>query len=84
MLSESKIRIMKAIHNCITFGTIYVVVVLSESKIRIMKAIHNFRDAQQSPNEVVLSESKIRIMKAIHNLISRTMNTRRLCSVSQR
>ena len=41
VLSESKIRIMKAIHNPSTSRSIAGVVVLSESKIRIMKAIHN-------------------------------------------
>ena len=41
VLSESKIRIMKAIHNWGAQSVIGVSVVLSESKIRIMKAIHN-------------------------------------------
>ena len=43
MLSESKIRIMKAIHNIGANGYNFSNVVLSESKIRIMKAIHNHR-----------------------------------------
>ena len=41
VLSESKIRIMKAIHNLQLISIASSTVVLSESKIRIMKAIHN-------------------------------------------
>ena len=41
VLSESKIRIMKAIHNVKAVTMQRNKVVLSESKIRIMKAIHN-------------------------------------------
>ena len=42
MLGESKIRIMKAIHNYATAFLRSASVVLGESKIRIMKAIHNY------------------------------------------
>ena len=41
VLGESKIRIMKAIHNSSAEKNHKFEVVLGESKIRIMKAIHN-------------------------------------------
>ena len=84
MLSESKIRIMKAIHNLTLVAAIILAVVLSESKIRIMKAIHNPTRSVSTVAPVVLSESKIRIMKAIHNLGMFQDLRSRLCSVSQR
>ena len=49
MLSESKIRIMKAIHNMVLSVVDLLSVVLSESKIRIMKAIHNYEGAMAGP-----------------------------------
>ena len=84
MLSESKIRIMKAIHNLKCWAAISRMVVLSESKIRIMKAIHNMRLNTSMTRSVVLSESKIRIMKAIHNIFAFDSYSIQLCSVSQR
>ena len=59
MLSESKIRIMKAIHNHRATMLRLASVVLSESKIRIMKAIHNKNGKLYVQSIVVLSESKI-------------------------
>ena len=84
VLGESKIRIMKAIHNLHAAGRKLLYVVLGESKIRIMKAIHNIRPSATNCSRVVLGESKIRIMKAIHNKVNSKAIVAVLCSVSQR
>ena len=67
VLSRSKIKISKAIHNKITYLDDVVHVVLSRSKIKISKAIHNGFSFSPKASKVVLSRSKIKISKAIHN-----------------
>ena len=67
VLSRSKIKISKAIHNLKGYGVRKTMVVLSRSKIKISKAIHNGGDVIGQETYVVLSRSKIKISKAIHN-----------------
>ena len=84
VISLSKIKISKAIHNCfICYRNIYYVVI-SLSKIKISKAIHNMPSGAAGSATVVISLSKIKISKAIHNLGTQPELSSRLLSVCQR
>ena len=67
VVSLSKIKISKAIHNSRCAQRLPGGVVVSLSKIKISKAIHNIRVLRKSRGLVVVSLSKIKISKAIHN-----------------
>ena len=67
VISLSKIKISKAIHNLLRKSLRVSVVVISLSKIKISKAIHNLLSVLLHSLGVVISLSKIKISKAIHN-----------------
>ena len=67
VISSSKIRYSKAIHNPLSSLTKPSIVVISSSKIRYSKAIHNKCLPLRPFGTVVISSSKIRYSKAIHN-----------------
>ena len=84
VISLSKIKISKAIHNLARSVVGDFAVVISLSKIKISKAIHNSGLSLMRLSCVVISLSKIKISKAIHNLSSLAWETKRLLSVCQR
>ena len=84
VISLSKIKISKAIHNKMHKGEVDASVVISLSKIKISKAIHNIKAKTKSNNRVVISLSKIKISKAIHNLNHLNNYCYALLSVCQR
>ena len=70
VISLSKIKISKAIHNFQCVSMFFSYVVISLSKIKISKAIHNLRRFLVWLQSVVISLSKIKISKAIHNCMA--------------
>ena len=71
VISLSKIKISKAIHNNNCCSLAHANVVISLSKIKISKAIHNHARKDRPFDKVVISLSKIKISKAIHNWMKR-------------
>ena len=67
VISLSKIKISKAIHNVCLLKRLKFLAVISLSKIKISKAIHNASVAASTFAPAVISLSKIKISKAIHN-----------------
>ena len=70
VISLSKIKISKAIHNYHSYLCRCRRVVISLSKIKISKAIHNHQHFFHVYLAVVISLSKIKISKAIHNSVA--------------
>ena len=67
VVSLSKVKISKAIHNKFRRRKFAPLVVVSLSKVKISKAIHNYNPYISSETYVVVSLSKVKISKAIHN-----------------
>ena len=67
VISLSKIKISKAIHNWLAVMAVSGIVVISLSKIKISKAIHNYSLTFVGGPGVVISLSKIKISKAIRS-----------------
>ena len=84
VISGSKIRFSKAIHNEKRRRALLWQVVISGSKIRFSKAIHNYLPKGIADLPVVISGSKIRFSKAIHNRHAALMLFASLLSVVQR
>ena len=67
VISLSKLKISKAIHNRAQLLNIRSHAVISLSKLKISKAIHNCSGLQSVDSQAVISLSKLKISKAIHN-----------------
>ena len=79
VVSLSKIKISKAIHNNVQTSPSITGAVVSLSKIKISKAIHNHGYQNSKMHCAVVSLSKIKISKAIHNVQASTCSF--LCAV---
>ena len=79
VISLSKIKNLKAIHNYLPLSSSFPPAVISLSKIKNLKAIHNLIFTPLAISIAVISLSKIKNLKAIHNVRSHFLRDFRCC-----